>query len=422
METRQSKKSDTPVPTSKDGDKTKMAEKKELTLQDVIDSMKGFLKETEERIKTQIKENSRKIEEGSKKATDKLEQRERSLNEFTERVVTLEQENHMQAETIKRLVKKVDIMEQAYRSHNIILEGLSEDKNENLRKKIDELFEEIDLPFDSEWTDTIHRIGVRNEKSKRPRAVKVNFPFLRYRNEFFRKLYKLKHSQKYKRVYVVDDFPPEMQDKIKDLRAINAYARSKGLDTKMKGAKILIDGKAYSHDDIVNLAHNLSMEAAKLVEVEDGVAFQGKYAFLSNRHPCDIQIDDKRYNSSEKAYQYTRAVECDNGGVAHQIYQQNDIKEITRLSKLVKDTPEWKAKVVPTIAKILRFKFDQNQHLKDKLCRIKGHMYEATLHPVYGCGFTLAQHDQINKQNTTAGNKLGKELDKLRDEYIVDGK
>ena len=69
----------------------------------------------------------------------------------------------------------------------------------------------------------------------------------------------------------------------------------------MKGLRIIIDSKAYTHDDIKNLPHNLSMEAAKLTEVEDGITFQGRHAFLSNHHPCEIEIGDKKYDSSEKS-------------------------------------------------------------------------------------------------------------------------
>ena len=73
------------------------------------------------------------------------------------------------------------------------------------------------------------------------------------------------------------------------------------------------------------------------------------------------------------------------------------------------------------MAAILRLKFDQNPLLKAKLCKIKGKIYEATLHPVFGCGFTLAQSSQINAKTTTGGNKLGEELEKLRDSYLKDG-
>ena len=69
---------------------------------------------------------------------------------------------------------------------------------------------------------------------------------------------------------------------------------------------------------------------------------------------------------------------------------------------------------------IVKRKFDQNPGLKDKLCRTKGHLYKATLHPVYGCGFTLAQSRSIKKAAVTTGNKLGEKLEELRDSYLAD--
>ena len=51
-------------------------------------------------------------------------------------------------------------------------------------------------------------------------------------------------------------------------------------NSKVRGTKIIFDGKAYAHKDMEALPHNLSMEKAKIVEVEDGIAFQGSMLFF----------------------------------------------------------------------------------------------------------------------------------------------
>ena len=66
----------------------------------------------------------------------------------------------------------------------------------------------------------------------------------------------------------------------------------------------MIDGKAYSYLEKSNLPHNLSIQVAKLVQVEDGVAFQGKHALLSNHHPCRIHKDGKDFSSSEQQFHF----------------------------------------------------------------------------------------------------------------------
>ena len=142
----------------------------------------------------------------------------------------------------------------------------------------------------------------------------------------------------------------------------------------------------------------------------------------SDHHPCTIRDGDKVYNSSEQMYHYTRAIENEEGGVAKQIKRESNAGKIMRLGKLVKESKEWKAKEVPTMAVILKKKFDQYPQLKDKLCKVTGNFSEATLHPLYGCGFSLAQSKSIKKKNITSSNKLGEELGKLRDSYVTDTK
>ena len=115
-------------------------------------------------------------------------------------------------------------------------------------------------------------------------------------------------------------------DNIKELRAVSAFPKSQGIDSKVRGTNIIIDGKAYVHKDMEALPHDLTMEKAKVVEVEDGIAFQGKHAFLSNHHPCTIKCDDN-INCSEQMYQYTCAIENEEGGVARKIYNESDRKK-----------------------------------------------------------------------------------------------
>ena len=123
------------------------------------------------------------------------------------------------------------------------------------------------------------------------------------------------------------------------MRDVGAFARSKGIDSRIWGTTIVVDGKAYTHKEMGTLPYELSIENAKVIKVENGVAFQGKHAFLSNHHPCNIRHEDKVYNCSEQMFQYTRATENDEGGVAQRIYAETDLKEIMRLSKLITDSP-----------------------------------------------------------------------------------
>ena len=245
------------ISTDESANENKMAAKKPLTLQDVIDQMQTSMDQLETRIEQKIDDNAEKVSTSLKTSGNKLDIIEKNTTDLSTRVDTLEKEVSAKDKHIEKLSKKIDDLEQEKRNHQVIIEGLPEDKNDNLRRKLDELFAALDLPFDSEWIDLAYRIGTKNDKSTRPRAVKVSFPFLRYRNELFKNTYKLKNTQKFKRVYLVDDYPQDVQENIKELRAVSAFARSKGIDSRVRGTKIIIDGKGYTHKEMSNLPHNL---------------------------------------------------------------------------------------------------------------------------------------------------------------------
>ena len=83
-----------------------------------------------------------------------------------------------------------------------------------------------------------------NDKAKRPRAIKINLPFLKCKSDLYKYVYKLKHSQTYQKVYLVENYPPKIQEQIKVMRAFSAYVKSQGVYSKMKGNKIIVDSKA----------------------------------------------------------------------------------------------------------------------------------------------------------------------------------
>ena len=56
-------------------------------------------------------------------------------------------------------------------SHNVVIEGIKESNNEDLRSIIDNLFSDLELDYTVEWCDAIFRLGPKTD-SKRSRAAK----------------------------------------------------------------------------------------------------------------------------------------------------------------------------------------------------------------------------------------------------------
>ena len=100
---------------------------------------------------------------------------EKNTSALSDRIVELE--NDVKSERITILEKKVDEMEQMYKSHNVIIEGcmkIRTKKYEKNGKKMDELFEEL------EFTNGLTlRIGwVSGRKTYQSHQGELSFPSL----------------------------------------------------------------------------------------------------------------------------------------------------------------------------------------------------------------------------------------------------
>ena len=91
----------------------------------------------------------------------------------------------------------------------------------------------------------------------------------------------------------------------------------------------MIDDIKYTFADIDSLPHGLTMEEAKIKKTKDGVAYQGKHAFLSNLHECPISDNSMDYNSSEQHYQCNRAKAAKN----QRLYRK--LRECKKTYKLI---------------------------------------------------------------------------------------
>ena len=58
----------------------------------------------------------------------------------------------------------------------------------------------------------------------------------------------------------------------------------------------------YTYQDLDDLTDGITMENAKMVNVQDAIAFQSHYAFLSSMYPAPIKIRDTPTHCAEQAY------------------------------------------------------------------------------------------------------------------------
>ena len=214
-----------------------------------------------------------------------------------------------------------------------------------------------------------------------------------------RNAYKLKDLPQYKNTYLSDDISVDQQRKRRDLRCLHANAKSQGLDSKLRTDAIVVDGKRYTHEEINKLPHELSMENAKIIEVEDGYAFQSEHAFLSSLFEVEIEFNARKHRSAEHAFNFTRADENNQPEMAQLILEAKTSRDAMNIGRRIKTSEEAKQGEPALLQKIHQAKYQQHPTLRAKLIALKGNLYESTFHPVYGAGFSLAQRQMIKKIN-----------------------
>ena len=92
-------------------------------------------------------------------------------------------------------------------------------------------------------------------------------------------------------MHISDAVSAEEQEKRRDMRSIYAGGKAKGVNIKLKGSTIVINGIKYGHGDTHNLPKDLNITQVKIVATKDGHAFQSHHAFLSSMYPCIIKYD-----------------------------------------------------------------------------------------------------------------------------------
>ena len=112
------------------------------------------------------------------------------------------------------------------------------------------------------------------------------------------------------------------------------------IDSKFRGDAIIVNGVKYTHGDIGKLPHEISLENAKIVEVQDGYAFQSEHAFLSSLYECEFTYNNQKYYSSEQALHHVRADENNQPELATQILETKSSRAAMDLGRKVKTSNE----------------------------------------------------------------------------------
>ena len=310
---------------------------------------------------------------------------------------------------MNELEVKIEQLEREKRRKTILIEGVKESPENTSENVITDLFRDIGLDRGLGDIDTFYRRGRLLENTQRLRPIVVSFLRLSDKHLVFKNLYKLKDNKDWKFIYVNDDLTEKQLSELRDLKVINALARSQCTDSCLKGNQLVVEGQRFNHENLSKLPSNLSMEKAKnrLVDNKKGLAFQGHHSVFSNMAECDIVHGGQLFTSSESAFQYEKAK------IFGPTKDQKDILKAgaykaKSIGKNIKDSKEWDSKKLDIMYNITLEKFSQNDDMIDT---DNLRLYEATPSKYWGCGIPMSKLHEIKEGNVSGANKMGQILE-----------
>ena len=385
-----------------------------------LEAYKDLNDQNVQSVKQDVEATVRDLKELKDKVEDlnqNLDQANEKLNATQKLLEETRQDLKEKAKTIDKLDKKYERDEMELKRCLLLIDGVSEnEKRPNI--VVNSLLSDLGIPVKEGDIKATYRLGALKTGVARPRTIKVQFSNSKTKAEIFKNIAKIKNIVAWKGVHLSDAMTPLELRQAKDLRCVYAVGRAKGLDIKLRGNILVIDGIKFGHKDIANLPYELTMDKVKVIDVIDGVAFQSEYAYLSNMYKIDIVYEGVTYMTSEHLYSAEYVKHHDRLDLLETIIAAEDGYVAKRLIKHVKQNETWDNVKYKVMRKIITLKFEQNDSIRDRLLATKGFLYEATKDIDFGCGFTLGQAKNINQQNIKGKNMLGIILAEYRDEYL----
>ena len=357
---------------------------------------------------------------------ENLKRRINTLETTVKNVVKVNKQQHVNLQRLAfrhdKTITKLRTIEEGRKRKNVIIEGAPEVNGEFPKKIITDILTDIGsiTPGERIGIDSAYRMGKKDPKARRPRNILIRFRDMDTKIRLFQKIAKMSTIPKWKNVYIADDLTASQQDERKDLRCLAALARQQGETAKVKGNKLHIGEEAFTHRDIDDLPEGIDLESAKVVRVDGGTAFQSHHAYLSNMYNCCIEYEDITWHSSEQLFWYLLAEYNQDDETAAKIKLSDDAYEAKKYSHEISYTKADSDTVkYDLMVKAVKLKFTQDDYLRDQLVQTKGKLFEATKTKGWGCGYTLAQIDQISATSVKS-NKMGDILEELRAKLIAE--
>lgn len=366
------------------------------------------------------------------------------ISHLLDRISKCEQENERVNETLTMALRKIDILESRVdlkdrefvelstevKDRKLIIAGVPEFVNEKIFVTVTSTINKLintansEKPVQGGRSDKIktvgkddfinaYRIGRYKDGAKRNILVFCSTNDVKYRIMTAKSLTKRSKSIKF---YINDDQNLAMREYKSKLWRLNDAAVRLGLNAKVVGNKIIIEGQSYAQNELDLIPKEIIYEARQERAVPQGIAFRGEDSVFSNFYPCDIVIGGERFSSVEQYFQYCRAVDNGYALLSKKIMRTNDPKAQKMFGDRVDDKDSWIEKSEQVLYVGVYAKFAQCDELCAKLLETGSlKLFEATTDEKFGCGMGL-KSEKWTTSDWNGRNAHGEILMKVRDE------
>ena len=306
--------------------------------------------------------------------------------------------------------------------HNVIISGISENngKDESSLKRwllvlIKDVYQKENINITS-----IHRTG--RSRNNKPRDVVVTFADYNEKREFFKQRFNIKAKQKYKDIFIAEQFPHGIQEQRKVLNAVAKEARLLWPDLERNISVyqnvLYINNTRYKISDLHRLPKELQPIVHGYKENESTHVFFTKRSILSNHYLCDFDYNGQRYNCGEQLFMAEKARCFDDQHALRRILDSDSPVVQKAIGRDISGFNQrtWHEEVEEAIYPGLLKKFQNVTEAKEALLKTGNRaLGEATKESPWGVGKTLADPDVLDQSKWSDDNLIGRVLTKIRE-------